>query len=260
MVGLLSAAKILPLANTAILANALARLTLVVCAACYTCADLRHSALSINNRASRRTSLSHESPRIQNFGEVEASAFTSNTTLIREVNMATVEMEDAKPQPLSCDLGHLLCNDPNPLPSLKSAQNDAEREAILASTARTCAQTLINQLLSNCPIARNEDTGDLQITLPPPELQLPREKPLPQEKEKTKWEKFAAKKGIQKKKRDGKLEFDEAKGDWVPKYGYKGKNTDDGDWLVEVDEKAERAKANGEDGMKGGNKRSKKGR
>lgn len=167
-------------------------------------------------------------------------------------------MQDAplQPQPLTCDLGHLLCSDPNPLPSLKSASNDNEREAILANTARTCAQTLINSLLTNCPIARAPDSGDLQITLPTPETQLPREKPVPKEKEKTKWERFAEKKGIQKKKRDGKLKFDEGRKEWVAKYGYKGKDDSMGDWLVEVDEKAERKAA--EEGGKG--KKGKKGR
>ncbi|KAK5173592.1 uncharacterized protein LTR77_002273 [Saxophila tyrrhenica] len=153
-----------------------------------------------------------------------------------------VEMQDAKPQPLACDLGHLLCTDPNPLPSLTSAPTPADREAILASTARDCAQTLINQLLTNCPISRSEGE-DLQITLPAPEYQLPREKPVPKEKEKTKWEKFAAKKGIQKKRKDGKKVFDEGKGDWVAKYGYKGKDNEGGDWLVEVDDKPENAGA-----------------
>ena len=34
--------------------------------------------------------------------------------------------------------------------------------------------------------------------------------------------------------------YDEEKGDWVPKWGYKGKNKDgEGDWIVEVDEKKE---------------------
>src|ERR1700761_2885786 len=135
-------------------------------------------------------------------------------------------MEEAKPQPYTCDLGHLLCTDPNPLPSLKNANTDAEREAILTSTARDCAQALINDLLTKCPISRSEDDGTLQIKLPEPELQLPREKPVPKEKEKTKWESFAEKKGIQKKRKEGKLVYDEAKGDWVPKYGYKGKNVD----------------------------------
>lgn len=175
--------------------------------------------------------------------------------------MATVEMQDAppqQPQPLTCDLGHLLCSDPNPLPSLKSASNTTEREAILADTARNCAQTLINSLLTNCPIARAPDSGDLQISLPTPQTLLPREKPVPKDKDKTKWERFAEKKGIQKKKKDGKMKFDEGKQQWVAKYGYKGKREegDMADWLEEVDEKAEGKK--GEESGKG--RKAKKGR
>ena len=85
------------------------------------------------------------------------------------------------------------------------------------------------------------------LTLPPATFALPREKPLPPAKEKTKWEKFAAKKGIgasgKKGGKDGtgKMVYDEAKGEWVPKWGYKGKNKDgEGEWIVEVDEKKER--------------------
>lgn len=34
--------------------------------------------------------------------------------------------------------------------------------------------------------------------------------------------------------------FNEASGEWVPKWGYKGRNKDgEGEWLVEVDEKKE---------------------
>ncbi|KXL50426.1 hypothetical protein M433DRAFT_2076 [Acidomyces richmondensis BFW] len=142
-----------------------------------------------------------------------------------------------KGQPFTFDLGHLLCIDSNPLPSLKE-----DKEAVIAATAQSCAQSLINQLLTACPIIRSSD-GDLQIKLPEPTFQLPREKPVPKEKEKTKWEKFAEKKGIKAKKRDGKLVYDEAKGDWVPKYGYKGQKSDaNDDWLVEVDEKADEAR------------------
>jgi regulator of ribosome biosynthesis len=163
-------------------------------------------------------------------------------------------MAEPKPQPYTFDLGHLLCNDPNPLPSVKGV-DDKQKEAILASTAQGCAQALINQLLTSCPISKASDDGSLQIKLPAPETALPREKPVPKEKEKSKWAKFAEKKGIQKKRKDGKLVYNEAKGDWVPKYGYKGKNVDgDGDWLVEVDEKAEAAS---KDARQGGRKKSK---
>lgn len=162
-------------------------------------------------------------------------------------------MDSSKPQPYNFDLGHMLCADSNPLPALPPPTDTAAREAILSNTARDCAQALINQLLTTCSITRSSDDGSLQINLPTPETHLPREKPVPKEKEKTKWERFAEKKGIKNKRRDGKLVFDEEKGDWVPKYGYKGKKTEDGDWLVEVDDKAERAKAKkAEEGMNGG--------
>ncbi|KAK4546166.1 hypothetical protein LTR36_002303 [Oleoguttula mirabilis] len=160
-------------------------------------------------------------------------------------------MEDApkvQAQPYTFDLGHLLVTDTNPLPTLTTTN----KEAVLAATAQACAQGLINQLLTACPIIRSSD-GDLQIKLPDPTFQLPREKPVPKEKEKSKWEKFAAKKGIKAKRNEGKLVFDEAKGDWVPRYGYKGKKGDGDDWLVEVaDEKPEKQERAGGKPEKGG--------
>ncbi|MCJ1364262.1 Rhodanese- sulfurtransferase [Acarospora aff. strigata] len=138
-----------------------------------------------------------------------------------------------KPTPYTFDLGNLLCTDPNPLPS------DAT-ESDLTSTARDGAQALINQLLTTCAITSS--SAGVLLTLPPATTPLPREKPLPPEKQATKWEKFAAKKGIKDKKRgEGKVVYDEAKGEWVPKWGYKGQNKDgEGDWIVEVDEKKEK--------------------
>ncbi|KAL8851828.1 MAG: hypothetical protein Q9221_003254 [Calogaya cf. arnoldii] len=135
----------------------------------------------------------------------------------------------SKPIPYTFDLGNLLVNDANPLPPNPSP-------AHLSSAARDCAQALINQLLTTCPV-KSSSEGVL-MTLPPPTTPLPREKPLPAKKEQTKWEKFAAKKGIKDKKKEGKLVFDEETQEWVPKWGYKGKNKDgEGDWIVEVDEK-----------------------
>ncbi|KAI6854271.1 hypothetical protein KC338_g9326 [Hortaea werneckii] len=162
---------------------------------------------------------------------------------------AVAPADEGKPQPYSFDLGHLLCNDPNPLPDTTDPSN---RETLIATTAQGCAQGLINQLLTACPINRSED-GDLQITLPTASTPLPREKPVPKEKEKTKWEKFAEKKGIKDKKKDGKLKFDEALGEWVPKYGYKGRSNGavSQDWMEEVDEKAEARQAAGEEEANG---------
>ncbi|GAM83444.1 hypothetical protein ANO11243_014320 [Dothideomycetidae sp. 11243] len=179
--------------------------------------------------------------------------------------MADVEMADApqangtaaaapkrlpvtvsKPIPYTFDLGNLLCSDANPV-GLPSTLD----EATLQATARDCAQGLINQLLSTCAIGRNADGTSMSLTLPPPSTPLPREKPVPAAKPLTRWQEFAKKKGITPKQRDGKLVYDEAKGDWVPKYGYKGKNKDgESDWLVEVDEKKERSTGEAGDARK----------
>jgi regulator of ribosome biosynthesis len=137
------------------------------------------------------------------------------------------EVAVTKPIPYTFDIGNLLLNDANPVPSNPSP-------VTLLETGRDCAQALINQLLTVLPITSSE--GGVYITLPTPSTPMPREKSIPKEKEPTKWERFAAKKGIQAKKRDGKLIFDEASGEWVPRYGYKGANkAGENDWLVEVD-------------------------
>jgi regulator of ribosome biosynthesis len=138
-----------------------------------------------------------------------------------------------KPIPYEYDLGLLAVFDTNVLdePQLLGA----EREPYLREVARDAAQGLINQLLS-LPI-RNAPEGTL-IDLPERRTQLPREKSLPKEKEKSKWERFAAKKGIKPKDRkSGRLVYDEERGDWVPKWGYKGKkHLDKEEWLHEVKE------------------------
>ena len=104
-------------------------------------------------------------------------------------------------------------------------------EEYLQSTAREGVQVLISSLIS-LPTQQSPD-GAIAI-LPPPTTQLPRQKPLPKPKAPTKWEKFAAAKGIQKKKRERKV-WDEEKQDWVDRWGRKGKNKETEDqWLTEV--------------------------
>ncbi|KAF2266401.1 RRS1-domain-containing protein [Lojkania enalia] len=156
----------------------------------------------------------------------DAAASTMDSTATR------LPVTVNKPTPYTFDLGHLLANDPNPL------LRDADEET-LAATARDAAQALINQLLNTCEAKSTSD--GVHFVLPVPITPLPREKPIPAEKAPTKWELFAKKKGIKDKKREGKMVFDEESGEWVPKWGYKGKNkAGEDDWLVEVDEKKER--------------------
>ncbi len=67
---------------------------------------------------------------------------------------------------------------------------------------------------------------------------LPREKPLPAQKALTKWQAFAAKRGIQPKTREQRknLQYNEETGEWERKWGYKGANkAEETQWLVEVD-------------------------
>lgn len=59
--------------------------------------------------------------------------------------------------------------------------------------------------------------------LPAPTTRLPRAKPLPKPREPTRWEIFAARKGIVKHKRS-RLAFDEQQGEWRRRYGYKRLN------------------------------------
>lgn len=159
----------------------------------------------------------------------------------------TAQLHPQKPTPYVPDAGHLLIIDPNPIP-FDSSSTNGPTESILTATARDAAQALLNHLLTTCPISSvPASTGGSGVimTLPPPVLRLPREKPVPVPKPPTKWEQFAAKKGIGKNKQEGdgragKMVFDDATGEWVPRYGYKGKNKQgENDWLVEIDDKKE---------------------
>jgi len=163
--------------------------------------------------------LSLESPTTQLQLESAMSTHTNHTSN----NDITVQ----KPIPYTFDLGNLLVNDANPLPNIPSNMD-------IDSAARDCAQGLINQLLTTCPIT-SEPTG-VSITLPDASTSLPREKSIPAAKEPTKWELFAKKKGIAAKRKEGNKVFDEASGEWVRKYGFGGINKKgEDDWLVEVD-------------------------
>lgn len=146
-----------------------------------------------------------------------------------------------KPSPYTFDLGHLLAEDPNPL-----TLDHANLEQSLASVARDGAQALINQLLTTCPLSSTKD--GVLLTLPPPTTRLPREKPVPQPKPPTKWERFAEKKGIKPKTRESRrnLAYDEQSGEWKRKWGYGGLNKKgQDDPIIEVDMKTEAERKEG---------------
>ena len=106
-----------------------------------------------------------------------------------------------------------------------------DKESYLQATARDGVQALINGLF-NLPIQKSGD-GPLAM-LPPIETALPRAKPLLKRKPPTKWEQFAAAKGIQKKVPEKKI-WDEEKQEWINRWGRGGKNKQvEEQWAVEV--------------------------
>lgn len=143
-----------------------------------------------------------------------------------------------KATPYAFDLGLLLATDPNPV-NLPTVPADLEQS--LAETARDGAQALINQLLTTCPISSTPD--GVTLSLPAPTTALPREKPLPTPKPLTKWQKFAAKKGIAPKTREQRrnITYDEEDGAYRPKWGFGAMNKKGEDApIVEVDMKKEK--------------------
>jgi regulator of ribosome biosynthesis len=146
-----------------------------------------------------------------------------------------------KPTPYTFDLGNLMAEDPNPI-----TLDHEFLEQSLAEVARDGAQSLINQLLTTCALSSTKD--GVLLSLPEPSTRLPREKPVPQPKPPTKWERFAAKKGIKPKTREQRrnITFDEETNEYQRKWGYGGLNKKDQDApIVEVDMKAERERKEG---------------
>ena len=109
--------------------------------------------------------------------------------------------------------------------------NSENLEEHLQSLARDGVQVLFAALFS-LPTKSSPD-GPLAI-LPTPTYQLPRAKPLPKPKPLTKWEQFAAAKGIQKTVREKRV-WDEEKQEWVNRWGRDGKNKEvEQAWITEV--------------------------
>lgn len=115
-------------------------------------------------------------------------------------------------------------------------ESDADaKEAQLAEIANENFSIIVSELLA---IKRGVDDEkqakklelqmvdfekpEFTVTLPEPVTIFPRYRTLPKKKDQTKFEKYMAEKGMQKKKHESKLVFDEMSQDWVYKYGSKG--------------------------------------
>lgn len=101
---------------------------------------------------------------------------------------------------------------------------------------RDSVQMLVNKLFA-LPRAKMEEGIFAEL----PEqgtFKLPRAKPVPKEKPKTRWEKFMEERNMKKRKRS-RMVYDEVTGDWRPRWGYGSiKKTKEAahDWVHEVKE------------------------
>ncbi|KAF8979781.1 Rhodanese- sulfurtransferase [Entomortierella lignicola] len=135
---------------------------------------------------------------------------------------------EGKVIPVEYDLGLLTAYDQNPVDEAELKKN---KDAYLHSLSRDNAQLLFNEIFQLPTIS---DDNGVMAMLPAPTTLLPREKPLPKPKPETRWEKFAKAKGIVNRKKE-RMVYDDATGEYKPRWGYKGIN-DDGskDWIIEV--------------------------
>ena len=140
--------------------------------------------------------------------------------------------------PLELDVGNMAAFDPSPSGKQAAALvGDGGKSLLPLATA--AAQALVAALWSlPASASANADGGagaapvapvpGRVVDLPKPSTRLPRAKPPPQPRAPTRWEAFAARKGIDKKAKRSKLVFDEGEGEWRRRHGYK-RAGDDGD-------------------------------
>eukprot|EP00128_Syssomonas_multiformis_P002261 Colp12_sorted_trinity150504_noHs@444 len=136
-------------------------------------------------------------------------------------------IEVHKEVPLLFDLGNLAAFDGAPV---DEKAYKADPDAYVRDLTRDNVQLLFNEIWK-LPIEVKQDA--VVATLPAPTTRLPREKPAPKPKAKTRWEKFAELKGIKKEKRS-KMVYDEEAGEYKPRYGYKRANDETQSWLLPV--------------------------
>ncbi|XP_061353669.1 ribosome biogenesis regulatory protein homolog isoform X2 [Gastrolobium bilobum] len=139
-------------------------------------------------------------------------------------------MEAEKQKQFEVDLGNLMALDTHhTFPSQPPiSRADLINECLQKGTQ--LVQAIADALFT---LPSTEDVDGPLVKLPAPLTKLPREKHLPKPKPPTKWEVFAQKKGIQKRKKD-KIEYDEQSGTWKRRYGYDRANDEDAVPIIEA--------------------------
>jgi len=133
---------------------------------------------------------------------------------------------EAHADSLTYDLGRLAAFD-------RAAVNTEEFRRDSNSYVSSCAKTNVELLLKHIFHTPREEGADGSFAiLPAAVYPLPRAQPLPKPRPPTRWEKFAAEKGIQKRKKDTWV-YDQKEKEWKTQYGYKRATTESDDWVKE---------------------------
>jgi regulator of ribosome biosynthesis len=112
-----------------------------------------------------------------------------------------------------------------------------DEEDLLGSATRAAKQ-LFSELLALPKVTKAGKAGEAHfevIELPAPIIRRPREKAPPKEKPMTAWEKYALKKGISLNRKKQNKQWNEARQEWMDKFGKRAREADrQADWLREV--------------------------
>ncbi|KAJ3626908.1 hypothetical protein Zmor_004146 [Zophobas morio] len=134
---------------------------------------------------------------------------------------------------LKFDLGNLAVFDDSHIDE-DNLKTD-NRELYLKELNKENVQALINSIWG-LPTIRKDEV--LLAQLPEPITPVPREKPVPEKRPPTKWERFAQLKGIKKRKKS-RLVFDDVTGTYKPRWGHQRANDQSKDWLIELPKQAD---------------------
>lgn len=134
-----------------------------------------------------------------------------------------------QPEEVTIDEGNLLAFDSRPVESRKINSEH------LRDLTRDNAQLLFNAIWQ---LPTKKDDDGVYAMLPAPTTRIPREKPIPKEKPKTRWEKFAEVKGIAKRKKE-RMVYDEEAKEYRPVWGYKKARDDRDVPIIELSEQAD---------------------
>ena len=156
----------------------------------------------------------------------------TQTTIATEGTLKTVMSLNKQ-----CDLGALVMED--------CQSYSGKTEAEIMELSKKNFSALFKELFDLKRQQRSklgEDGGILEYTkaqfaveLPEPRIVVPRQKPIPKEKPKTKWEKFREEKGLPARQKRSRLVFDPITNDWVPRWGPNSKKKIEAkhEWLLE---------------------------